>query len=131
QQSDERGHTAEYAAPLLEQITGLLRDRAAQDFTAYKPGTLMRRIKRRMAIHGIRNVADYISLLRDDAKEIQVLAKDLLIHVTGFFRDPQVFAALETTVIPQLVREHANGQPIRVWIPACSSGEEVYSLAML
>lgn len=131
QQIEERRPTAENVAPWLLQIKNLLRDRAAQDFTAYKPGTLMRRVKRRMAIHGIPAVVDYVALLRDDANEINILAKDLLIHVTGFFRDPQVFAVLEKTVIPQIVREHASGQPIRVWIPACSTGEEVYSLAML
>jgi two-component system CheB/CheR fusion protein len=119
------------AEPELSRITDLLRLRAAHDFTSYKPGTLMRRIKRRMAIHAIDEVSSYLALLLDDAKEIDILAQDLLIHVTSFFRDAAVFELLAAKVIPELVRQHPAGQPIRVWVPACSSGEEVYSLAMI
>jgi two-component system CheB/CheR fusion protein len=113
------------AEPELSRITDLLRLRAAHDFTSYKPGTLMRRIKRRMAIHAIDEVSSYLALLLDDAKEIDILAQDLLIHVTSFFRDTAVFELLAAKVIPELVRQHPAGQPIRVWVPACSSGEEV------
>ncbi len=115
----------------LSRITDLLREQGAQDFRAYKPGTLMRRIRRRMAIRAIPNVDDYIAFLGANSKEVEVLAKDLLIHVTGFFRDVEVFDFLAATVIPRIVRDHPLGQPIRIWVPACSSGEEVYSLAML
>lgn len=119
------------ADPLLDKIITLLRTRGGQDFTAYRPGTLMRRIRRRIAILAVSDTAAYLDLLADDAKELEVLAKDLLIHVTSFFRDPGVFRFLATSVIPQLVRQHPPGQPIRVWVPACSSGEEAYSLAIL
>jgi two-component system CheB/CheR fusion protein len=118
-------------AALLRQITQLLVTRFSQDFSGYKPGTLMRRIRRRMAIHGIGDDADYLAHLNDDEKESEALSKDLLIHVTGFFRDPAVFAHLAAETIPSLVRLHPPGQPLRVWVPACSSGEEVYSLAIL
>jgi len=119
------------AKSTLDQITALLRERVEQDFSAYKPGTLLRRIARRMALHAITEVTDYLTLLQDDKTEADILAKDLLIHVTGFFRDAGVFNYLAATVIPDLVRQHPVGQPIRIWIPACSSGEEVYSLAIL
>jgi len=119
------------AEAALTQIIDTLRSQAAHDFAGYKPGTLMRRIRRRMALHGIEVIEAYAAFLPNNTKEIDALAKDLLIHVTGFFRDTAVFDFLSTTIIPQLVREHPPGQSLRVWVPACSSGEEVYSLAML
>jgi len=126
-------HTAPLSAvePRLAQITDILRSRLAQDFTSYKPGTLMRRIARRMATRAIDDIELYVTLLRDDAEEADVLARDLLIHVTGFFRDPEVFKHLAAKVIPQLLRQHPADQPLRIWVPACSTGEEVYSLAMV
>ena len=124
------------AAPIaadstLSQILDVLRQRAGQDFSAYKPGTLTRRIERRMAIHTIEDRSAYLALLSADTGEIDMLARDLLIHVTSFFRDPAVFEFLAATVVPEIVRGHASGQPLRVWVPACSSGEEVYSLTMI
>jgi two-component system CheB/CheR fusion protein len=115
----------------MNQITDLLRKHIGQDFSAYKPGTVMRRIGRRMAIHGINDFQSYLTLAVDSAKELTFLSKDLLIHVTSFFRDPEVFKYLAATIIPEMVAAHPAGQPLRVWVPACSSGEEVYSLAML
>jgi len=123
--------SADTDAPDLQQITLLLRKHAGQDFAAYKPGTLMRRIRRRMAIQGIADMSAYLALLAEDTQEIGLLAKDLLIHVTSFFRDKDVFKYLSEKVIPDLVHAHPSDQPIRVWVPACSTGEEVYSLAMI
>lgn len=117
----------------LPAIIDLLRSRTIHDFRLYKTGTLERRIQRRMALAGIRpaDTAGYLARLQADAKELDLLAKDLLIHVTSFFRDPKVFDLLAESVIPDLVASHPPDQPLRIWIVGCSTGEETYSLAML
>jgi two-component system CheB/CheR fusion protein len=117
----------------LPAIIELLRTRTVHDFSFYKTGTLQRRIQRRMAIAGVQaeGIGEYLAMLRTDANELDLLAKDLLINVTSFFRDPAVFAQLAGTVIPDLIRNHAADQPLRIWIAGCSTGEETYSLAML
>jgi two-component system CheB/CheR fusion protein len=115
----------------LTAIIDLLRSSASQDFTHYKKATLQRRIRRRMVLTGVKDVDDYLKTLQKDRAELELLAKDLLIHVTSFFRDPPAFDALAKSVIPELVRQHSPDRPIRIWVPACSTGEETYSLAML
>ena len=117
----------------LPEIIDLLRARTAHDFTLYKPGTLQRRIERRAVMAGvdIRDSDRYIQILRSDPGELNLLAKDLLINVTSFFRDPSVFDLLAAKTIPELVRSHASDTPMRIWIAGCSTGEETYSLAML
>ncbi|CAA6604304.1 Chemotaxis protein CheB [Rhodospirillaceae bacterium LM-1] len=117
----------------LSEIIGILREKAAQDFTLYKPGTLQRRIERRMAMRAIKaeEKERYVEILNVDANEVQLLAKDLLINVTNFFRDPSVFDHLAEQIIPDLIRSHAPDQPLRIWIAGCSSGEEAYSHAIL
>ncbi len=116
----------------LPAIIDLLRTETAHDFALYKPGTLQRRIERRMAlaIDGD-DPAHYIERLRIDPRELEQLAKDLLINVTSFFRDPKVFDLLAEKVVPEIVRGRSRGEPIRVWVAGCSTGEEAYSLAML
>ena len=115
----------------LGEIIDLLRARTSHDFALYKPGTLSRRIMRRMALAGIGDSGRYIDMLRRDGGELELLAKDLLINVTSFFRDPEAFELLAKEVIPDLVRRQPADRPLRVWVPGCSSGEETYSLAML
>ena len=117
----------------LPQILDLLRSRTDQDFRLYKHGTLERRIERRMAMGGIGtgDLQRYIGVLRRDARELDLLAKDLLIHVTSFFRNPDVFERLSDTIIPDLIRDLAPDRPLRIWIAGCSTGEETYSLAIL
>ncbi|MEQ1716388.1 MAG: chemotaxis protein CheB, partial [Hyphomicrobium sp.] len=117
----------------LPEIIALLRDRTSHDFTLYKPGTLQRRIERRMALvpNGKVDVTTYIGLLRSTPSEIEILANDLLINVTRFFRDPEIFAHLADTVIPDLVARRNGDQTLRLWIAGCSTGEEAYSLVML
>jgi two-component system, chemotaxis family, CheB/CheR fusion protein len=115
----------------LPEVIDLLRAKTAHDFTLYKPGTLQRRISRRMAMAGINDVHRYIHILETDPGELNLLAKDLLINVTSFFRDPQVFTLLAEKIIPELLSSHAPDRPIRIWIAGCSTGEETYSLAML
>ncbi|WP_239479426.1 chemotaxis protein CheB [Lichenicola cladoniae] len=119
--------------PDLADIIALLRSNTRHNFSEYKHGTLQRRAERRMALAGIapHDIGRYLQLLRQDGDELDLLAKDLLIHVTGFFRDPAVFAYLAEHIIPSMVRQHPADRHLRVWVPGCSTGEEVYSLAML
>ena len=116
---------------LLPDIIALLRTKTVHDFALYKHGTLERRVERRMALAGIKGAAKYLALLLRDADERGQLSKDLLINVTGFFRDAAVFDFLAESVIPDLVRGHPLDRPLRIWVAGCSSGEETYSLAML
>ena len=114
-------------------IIELLRNGTGHDFTLYKSGTLQRQIERRMALAAIavHDMHRYIQLLRTDQSELNVLAKDLLINVTSFFRDPHVFTLLADKIIPDLVSAHPADKPFRIWVAGCSTGEEVYSLAIL
>jgi two-component system, chemotaxis family, CheB/CheR fusion protein len=117
----------------LLKIIEHLRTNTAYDFTLYKLGTLQRRIERRMATAAF-ETADmdrYLEFLRSDPVERDLLAKDLLINVTSFFRDTKVFDLLAATIIPDLIRSHPLDQPLRIWVAGCSTGEETYSLAML
>ncbi len=117
----------------LPDVIELLRTHTSHDFTLYKPGTLRRRVERRMALAamGGHELARYVESLHDDPAEVERLAKDLLIHVTSFFRDPAVFEELARTVIPDMIRGHAADHTLRVWVAGCSTGEEAYSLAMI
>ena len=116
---------------LLPEIVDLLRKKTAHNFTLYKHGTLERRVERRMAMAAIKTAEAYLEFLRRDPVELDQLSKDMLINVTGFFRDAPVFDFLAKEVIPGLVRDHPMDRPLRIWIAGCSSGEETYSLAML
>jgi two-component system CheB/CheR fusion protein len=117
----------------LPDILELLRVETGHDLALYKSGTLGRRIGRRMAVAGLRptDMDRYHAILQTDRAELEALAGDLLIHVTSFFRDSAVFDVLAGTFIPELVQAHQIGQPLRVWVAGCSTGEETYSLAML
>ncbi len=117
----------------LAEIVDLLRRKTTYDFRLYKPGTLRRRIERRMAMVAIKSdeTDRYLKMLGSDAGELELLAKDLLINVTSFFRDPKVFDFLAEKIIPDLVGSHTPDHPLRIWIAGCSTGEETYSLAML
>jgi len=136
----------------LSAIIALLRTRNGHDFAPYKRGTLERRIERRMALargdtkpdgtEDVGNLRDnkgrpgdkmaaYLARLRTDPTELDLLAKDLLIHVTSFFRDPAAYDALAKQVIPGLLEGRQADQPLRIWVAGCSTGEEVYSLIIL
>jgi two-component system CheB/CheR fusion protein len=117
----------------LPRIIDLLRTETAYDFTLYKPGTLQRRMERRMAMAAIEpaDMGRYLEILQGDPRELDLLAKDLLINVTGFFRDPKVFDLLAEKIIPDLVANQSPDHPLRIWIAGCSTGEETYSFAML
>ncbi len=109
----------------------LLRAQTGHDFSQYKPSTIHRRVDRRMEAHQIVTLADYVRFLQRSPAEVEALFFDMLIGVTQFFRDPAAFEALEQQVIGPLFKSKAQGGAIRVWVPACSSGEEAYSIAIL
>lgn len=113
----------------FKKIVDLLKSTAGIDFNEYKPATTKRRITRRMALLHIETLADYLNFLRKDAAEPRALCADILIHVTSFFRDPEAFKKLQKDIFPE-IRKHKEGRPIRIWVAGCSSGEEVYSLAI-
>jgi two-component system CheB/CheR fusion protein len=119
------------AASALEKIVILLRSHTGQDFSMYKKGTLYRRIERRMGIHQIDRIANYVRFLQENLQERDLLFKELLIGVTNFFRDPEAWEQLKEQAIPELIAHRPEIYTMRAWIPACSTGEEAYSLAIL
>ena len=115
----------------LEKIIILLRTYTGNDFSMYKRNTLYRRIERRMGIHKIDKIASYVSFIKENPKEVDILFKELLIGVTNFFRDPLVWEKLKETVLPSIISKQPEGTILRAWVPGCSSGEEAYSLAIV
>ena len=114
----------------LRKIIMLLKTSFGVDFTHYKETTINRRITRRMVINKTENMKEYVEYLRTHPKEPQALFDDLLIGVTSFFREPNTFEALKEKVFPELIKDRSHKESIRVWVPGCSTGEEVYSLAI-
>jgi len=115
---------------LLSSILAVLHARTRYDFRAYRKWTLLRRIARRMGLTRVEGLGDYLGFLRQHPEEVTLLFKDLLIGVTGFFREPEAFAALEH-IIAEIVKRKPLDMPVRLWVPGCSTGEEPYSIAML
>ena len=115
----------------LEKILILVRAHTGHDFTEYKKSTVFRRIQRRMAIHQIEGVDEYVKYVRENPVEAELLFKELLIGVTCFFRDPEVWQHVKLEVLPALFAAHPEGCELRAWVPACSTGEEAYTLAIL
>ena len=116
----------------LKKIFVMLRSRTDHDFSQYKSNTINRRIERRMAVHQIGRLEDYVRYMQQNPAEVEALFRDLLIGVTGFFRDPEAWKALQEQLIPSLFNaNNASREAIRIWVPACASGEEAYSIAIL
>lgn len=115
----------------MKKIFVLLRAQTGHDFSNYKPSTIHRRIKRRMAVQQIDGLDGYIRYLQQTPTEVEALFRDLLIGVTNFFRDPESFKVLEEQAIPKVFAEKPAGAAIRVWSVGCSTGEEAYSVAIL
>ena len=115
----------------LDQIFSILWSSAGIDFRLYKEATIRRRIARRMALRKIESLNQYAEILKQNAEEVPALVADLFIHVTSFFRDPKCFQALRKRVLAKLCRRRSEPAPIRIWVPGCSTGEEVYSIAIL
>ena len=121
---EDKGHSA------FEKVVILLRSQTGHDFSLYKKNTIYRRIERRMGIHQIHRIATYVRFLQENPQERELLFKELLIGITSFFRDPAAWEVLKA-VIRALLKDRPPGLALRVWVPACSTGEEAYSLAII
>lgn len=114
----------------LAQIISLLKKATSVDFSHYKISTIRRRIIRRMLIYKLETLKDYFNYLKQHTGEITILYQDILINVTSFFRDPDAMEYVKKTLIPRILKSKSTSESIRVWVPACATGEEAYSLAM-
>ena len=115
---------------LLKEIFRLLKSHSKVDFVDYKIATIRRRILRRMHINRVTDLADYVKILHRSPQEVEALYRDVLINVTSFFRNPEVFESLREVVYPKILADRSSSDPVRVWVPGCSTGEETYSHAI-
>lgn len=115
----------------LEEIMLLLHEHTGNDFSQYKKSTMRRRIERRMKFQQLDAIAAYVHYLKANPHELDLLFKELLINVTHFFRDPELWAYLKSIILPPLLTAYPTGKTLRVWVPACSTGEEAYGIAIL
>jgi len=115
----------------LQKIYALIRNASGHDFSHYKQSTIKRRIERRLAVHQISKLTDYIFYIQKNPIEVEALFKDLVIGVTGFFRDPEAYHVLEQKVLPKLLKGKTPNDSLRCWVVGCSTGEEAYSLAII
>ena len=122
---------SESAIEQMLKILALVRKDIKHDFSCYRKNMLLRRIQRRMSVCHCNTLPEYYDYLQENSDEILALCKDLLIGVTAFFRDPEAFHVIEQRIIPELIEACSAENPIRVWVPACATGEEAYSLAIL
>jgi two-component system CheB/CheR fusion protein len=116
---------------MYNKLIAILHDAKNVDFSNYKQNTIIRRLEKRISINRFDKVSDYVSYLSATPKEVSALFNDLLIGVTRFFRDEKAFESLKNLVIPEIFMQHTDKSEIRAWVPACSTGEEAYSLAIL
>jgi len=114
----------------LRRIFDLLRGISGVDFSYYKQATISRRLRRRMVLRQCENLLQYSKFIEAHPAELEALFQDILIHVTGFFREPEAFQDLRKIVFPRITEALARREPIRIWVAGCSSGEEVYSIAI-
>ncbi len=129
--SADSSTTADQIKAAIPSIARILQQHTGHNFQHYKPQTLKRRIQRRMNVLHLTDVADYRSVLLSDAEEVQALFRDLLIGVTSFFRDEDVFATLTRKAFANLFDGKGSGDTVRIWVAGCASGEEAYTLGML
>ncbi|MGU3539757.1 CheR family methyltransferase [Methylobacterium sp. A54F] len=125
---NDPGHALDAART---EIYTILRNQVGHDFAGYKSKAFLRRVQRRMQIQQVDTVDAYVARLRQDPAEVGALFRDLLIKVTNFFRDAEAFASLAELVIPRLFEGREPDDTVRVWVPGCATGEEVYSVAIL
>jgi len=130
-QEAESGERRRPAKQAREDICGILRNQIGHDFSGYKDKTFLRRVQRRMQLNQLDLIDAYIERLRQDPKEVTALFRDLLINVTNFFRDADAFRVLEKQVIPKLFAGRGANDTVRVWVPGCATGEEVFSIGIL
>ena len=113
-----------------EKILGILLRARGVDFGQYRKSTIKRRISRRMVLNKVESLEKYVDFLKENPAEVSALYEDMLITVTGFFRDPEAFESLKEKVFPAILKDRSADNPIRIWVPGCSTGEEVYSIAI-
>jgi two-component system, chemotaxis family, CheB/CheR fusion protein len=106
----------------LKEIFSLLLTKTEHDFSKYKKNTINRRIEKRMILLQIDNVKDYVDLLNRNAAEVDILFKEFLVSVTGFFRDSAPYKVLKEKVIPDLIKNKKTDEPLRIWVPGCATG---------
>ena len=131
QLSAAHGQPTHPKAHLIQNILDLLQQQTGQDLSGYRPSTIARRINKRKFLTGHMRLDSYIKELERNPEERLQLFKSLFIGVTSFFRDAEAFALLESRVLPGILADHADDEPVRVWVAGCSTGEEAYSIAML
>jgi two-component system, chemotaxis family, CheB/CheR fusion protein len=117
--------------PNLKTILSHLQKKTGVDFSAYKIQTIKRRIIRRMVLYKLKDINEYTELIGKKNEELDILYQDLLINVTSFFRDSETHKYLKTTLLPRLLKSKTPKEPLRIWVPACSTGEEAFSIAMM
>jgi two-component system CheB/CheR fusion protein len=130
ERADEPMPSLEKGKDGLQTVLALLRKASGTDFSAYKPATIKRRIARRMALVHVEKLEAYARYLEGHPDEVQALHQDCLITVTSFFRDPEALQVLCDEILPRLLKDRPPGAPIRVWVPGCATGEEVYSIVI-
>ncbi|KAA3437722.1 chemotaxis protein CheB [Rufibacter hautae] len=127
----DKNNVLEEDDEVLQEILDLICTHTQTNFKSYKQGTIYRRIKKRMDLLKVQTLPDYLNYIHETPAEIKQLCQEFLIGVTRFFRDPEAFEALEEEIIPQIIASTPEGETIKVWVTACSTGEEVFSIAIL
>jgi len=130
EEEEEKAEKAPTIDDTTLKIIAVVKSHTGVDFSEFKTPTVDRRLARRMALRRIDGQASYLDLLKSDPDEVNALCEDSLIHVSSFFRDPEMFEVLKLRVFPEILKHKAEGAPIRVWVAGCSTGEEVYSIAL-
>ena len=114
----------------LRKLFHLLRNVTGLDFSQYKAGTVHRRVARRLLVTEVESLRDYLVFIQTHPQELRILQEDLLVGLTRFFRDPEMFYTLKANIFPRIFEDHEHDQPLRFWSGGCSTGEEVYSLVI-
>jgi len=115
----------------MEKVIIILRSQTGHDFSQYKQNSISRRVERRMVVHQIYEISQYVRFLQENPQEVNLLFKEILIGVTSFFREPEIWEYLKMEILPAMMKDFPDGGTLRVWTPGCSSGEEAYSFAMI
>ncbi|MFO6463490.1 chemotaxis protein CheB [Jannaschia sp. KMU-145] len=131
EETEKAAELSSFVSDHVQEICRALQKTVGHDFTGYKPSTIMRRIERRMHVLEIQEASNYLKRIEADEQECEALFRDLLINVTNFFRDPDIFEKVREIAIADTVRRAETSRTIRVWVPGCSSGEEAYTIAIL
>jgi two-component system CheB/CheR fusion protein len=128
---DEGGESVRSDQAIFTEILEVIYKYSGIDFKEYKKTTLLRRVENRMNVCNVKDINDFLEMVKKDDNEKEALKEDFLIGVTSFFRDADMFDIMKNDIIPTICKNHANGEPVRIWIPGCSTGQEAVSIAIL